>query len=381
MTNLNLTHISQSYQVSIRPKKEQRPSIWQRDIRLGPAISLKERQKLYQMLGTLLGAGLSLLESLQILIDQSSKKTVRELLVSIHSGLEDGKSLSESLAAHPKLISTFEVQTLQMGEETGEMAHILQSLSDLYQKRIHLQRKLKQALSYPVAVIAVAGIVLGFMIAYVVPMFEDIFQRFDAELPAITQSILSISEGFRSYAIIWILALIACVIGFVALSKQPICREWGSKLLLRIPLLGSLYLKLQLSRLCYSFHLLLSSRVNLDQALSLLEPVATFPPIQKSIRHIHQSVVDGNSLYDAIRQHPIFPAYFTQIIKVGETTASLDKMFLNLAKSLETESEAGIQTLTQFLEPLLIIVLGAMVAVILAAMYLPMFELSNAINA
>lgn len=380
MAGVNLSELTQVYHAPTVQQAVSSPSIWQKEIRLGPAISLKDRQKIYHMLGTLLGAGLSLLDSLKVLIDQSNKKAVKELLISIYAGLEEGKSLSETLSEHPDGISPFDIQSLRMGEQTGKMADILMSLSDLYQKRLLLRRKLTQALSYPIAVIAVAGLVLGFMIGYVVPMFEDIFKRFDAELPEITQLILSLSNGFRDYAFIWIPALLAGGLGIYLIQKQSRAREIGAKVLLAIPLLGPLYLKLQLSRLFYSFHLLLSAKVNLDQSLALLEPVITFPPIQQAIGNIRQSVVDGSTLFDAINQHSIFPAYAKQIVKVGETTASLDQMFLNLAKSLETESEAGIQTLTQFLEPLLIILLGGMVAVILTAMYLPMFELSNAIN-
>ncbi|MEM7373242.1 MAG: type II secretion system F family protein [Bacteroidota bacterium] len=380
MAGVNLSELTQVYQPNRVDKAVSSESIWQKEIRLGPAITLKDRQKIYQMLGTLLGAGLSLLDSLKVLIDQSSKKAVKELLVAIHRGLEDGKSLSQTLAEHPKWVSPFEIQSLHMGEETGKMGEILTNLSELYQKRLLLKRKLTQALSYPIAVIAVAGIVLGFMIGYVVPMFEDIFNRFDAELPKITQTILALSTGFREHAIIWIPGLIGIGLGIYFLKRDKKAQKVAAKVLLRVPMLGPLYLKLQLSRLFYSFHLLLSARVNLDQSLVLLEPIVNFPPIRQAIGQIRQEVVDGSTLYDAVSQHSIFPAYVRQIVKVGETTASLDQMFLNLAQSLEAESEGGIQTLTQFLEPLLIILLGGMVAVILTAMYLPMFELSNAIN-
>ncbi|MEO0468216.1 MAG: type II secretion system F family protein [Bacteroidota bacterium] len=126
--------------------------------------------------------------------------------------------------------------------------------------------------------------------------------------------------------------------------------------------------------------MLLSAKVNLDQTLTLLTEIIRFPPLQSALVQIRKEVIDGSSLYDAISQQDIFPLYFRQIIRVGEQTARLDQMMEQMALSLEEESEAGVQQLTQFLEPLLIIVLGVMVAVILVAMYLPMFELSNAIG-
>ena len=171
------------------------------------------------------------------------------------------------------------------------------------------------------------------------------------------------------------------VAGFWLIRKREGFRKVGSNILLRIPVVGPLFLKLQMARLCYTLSLLLRAKVNLDQALTLMDDIVSFYPLQKALQQVRQAVIEGSTFHAAVAQHPIFPRFFTQIVKVGEQSAQLDRLLDQLAQNLEEESQAGVSQLTQFLEPVLIIVLGVMVAVILVAMYLPMFELSNAISA
>ena len=380
MKGIKLHHtLVQHYQEG-NPSTRQKSSIWEREVRLGPVVKMKDRQRLYHMLGILLGSGLGIMDSLEVILDQTKKKALKTLLEMIKSELETGSPLSDCMDKQQSHFSPFEIQTIRMGEQTGQMHTILQSLSEFYEKKIRLKRKVVQALSYPIAVIVIAILVLSFMIAFVVPMFKDIFQRFDAELPAITQQILKISEVFTEQ-LGWILLggiIIAGATFFV--KKQAGFRKIMSRIMLKIPILGPLMLKLQLSRFCFTFALLLRSKINMDKSLALLNQIIPFFPIQQAIHAIRKEVIEGSTLYEAFCQHSIFPRYITQIVKVGEKTAQLEGLFEKLGRNLEEESETGVSQLTQFLEPLLIIVLGVMVGIILVAMYLPMFELSHAIG-
>ncbi|MEM6801596.1 MAG: type II secretion system F family protein [Bacteroidota bacterium] len=359
--------------------KQSEQSIWDKELSFGKKVSLKDKAEFYHMLGILLKSGLGILDALEVLIDQIRNKKLRSILIQIKQELEGGLPLSESFGRYPKIFSPFEIHSIKMAEETGRMHEILSRISLLYEKRIRLRRKISQALSYPISVIGVAILVLGFMIAFVVPMFEDIFSRFDSALPPITEAILSISKAFTTHAGKLVIGVLSLSTSFIYLSKKESFRKYKSSLLLKVPILGKLMLKLQLSRFAYSFALLLSSRVNMDKSLSLLSEIIQFHPIQAALPIIQADIIEGDSLYVALSRHKIFPAFFQQIIKVGEKTARIDEMLENMGQNLEEESEAGIAQLTQFLEPVLIIVLGLMVAVILVAMYLPMFELSNAV--
>ena len=218
------------------------------------------------------------------------------------------------------------------------------------------------------------------MVLFVVPMFEDIFSRFDQDLPPITQSILDLSAWLGNniyYLLLGLLLLTGLLLYIVRLD--PV-KNFLSNLLLKVPFIGKLLSKLYLSRLAYSFSMMLSAKVNLDKALELLKETIGFYPYKKALGEIKDDIIEGKSLYEGFASQPIFPAHFTQIIRVGEKSARLDHVISRLAQSLEEESEAGISQLTQFLEPLLIIILGSLVAIILIAMYLPMFELSTAIS-
>lgn len=354
--------------------------IWQNEISFGPELKLKEKQAIFQMLSILLKAGLGIIECLDVLMEQRKDKKVLRILQEIRTDLEGGVPMSECLGKHPKAFSEFEIQSLRMGELTGQMPGILASLAHTYEKRIALKSKISQALAYPLAVIVVSLLVLVFMIAFVVPMFKDIFARFDAELPAITQSILFISEALSDHVGLIVLGI--GVLGGIGiwLRKQAQVQKIFTQILLKVPLLGPLILKLQLSRWCYTFAMLLNSSVSADKALALMERMIRFYPLNEALIEIKKDIIDGLALSDACQKHKIFPAYVNQILRVGEKTAKTGEMLENLGNSLEKESEAGLKQLTQFLEPLLIIILGVAVALILIAMYLPMFELSNAIQ-
>lgn len=360
--------------------KSSRTSFWHRDLPAPNPLTAPLRQQLFHTLGLLLEAGLGLLDSLEILQDQFKAARMRAMLVQIHHDLAAGASFSEALSNQPRYFSSFEIFSLRMGEETGQLGAMMAGLARYYQKRVALRRKLVQAFSYPVVVIVIAMLVMAFMIGFVVPMFEDIFSRFDAQLPALTQQILLISAGLTQHG--WKVGLgMAGLIGAARLMrKSPAWRRFWSQIGLALPGLGTLWLNLHLARFCYSFALLLKARVNLDQALLLLGQVSSFLPLQEALGQVHQAVLKGDSLYDAIAAAGTFPIFFRQMIKVGEQTATLDQIFAQMARTLEEKSDTQLAQLTRFLEPVLILLLGGMVAVILVAMYLPMFELSNAVG-
>lgn len=363
------------------PISAQKTSIWQREIEFSKPFSGQEKQHFFHLLAMLMEAGLSITESLEVIQDQLKKKKSREIVQTLIQQLNEGHSLSEAAALQSKYFSKFEIFSLKMGEKAGQMIVVLFDLAIYHEKRTKLQRKFSQALSYPAVVITIAGGVLFFMINYVVPMFSDIFNRFDAELPQITQMVIGLSEFSKAYGL-WLMGLfILMAFGIFHLRKNATIQQASSWLSSKIPIIGKIILKIQFSRFCYTLGLMLRSKVSLDQALELMEEIIQFYPIKKTIPQIRKDIIEGKTLYEAILPHAIYPHVMIQMIKVGERTASLDKMVGNLAKNLEEESDASITTLTTLLEPILIVILGLMVGIILISMYLPMFELSSAISA
>ncbi|MEZ4776123.1 MAG: type II secretion system F family protein [Bacteroidia bacterium] len=380
MKPLYLSHLPRKNTGISAPQNTPVRSFSEWEMRLGPAISLSEKQRIYHLLAILLRSGLGIMDSITVVAEQASTKDIRQILTHICDELAGGKPLSSSLEAQAKVFSSFEVHSLHMGEQTGRMVEVLDNLAIFFDKKVKLRRKIIQALSYPAAVVGISFLVLSFMLAFVVPMFRDIFRQFDAKLPAITEWVINIAGFFGSGG--WLLFVAAAIAGLCGFFLRE--KLWMKKLSAaasgQIPLLGSLILKLHLSRFAYSLGMLLSAKVSLDQALFLTGEMMSYYPIQQAAQNIRKVVVEGGTLYDAVRQTHVFPVFFVQIIRVGEQTARLDEMMNQLAMTMEEETERVIQQLTQFIEPLLIVVLGGMVAWILVAMYLPMFELGNAIG-
>ncbi len=366
-----------SPRVSTLPKT----SIWQREIEFGKPFGGKEKQQFFHLLAMLMEAGLSITESLEVIQGQLTKKKSQEIVQTLTQLLNEGHALSESVELQKKYFSKFEIFSLRMGERAGQMIQVLFDLAVYHEKRIKLQRKFSQAMSYPIVVIGIAIGVLFFMVNYVVPMFSDIFQRFDAELPKITQMVIALSKFSTAYGWYIIGTILVLTIGIIQVRKTAVVQKATSVLGSKIPILGKIILKIQISRFCYTLALMLRSKVSLDQALALMEEIIQFYPIKRTIPKIRKDIEEGKTLYEAILPHSIFPHVMIQMIKAGERTASLDKMVNNLAKNLEEESDASISMLTTLLEPLLIVILGLLVGIILISMYLPMFELSNAISA
>lgn len=361
------------------PPTSAKASIWHRDLRLGPAMSLKDKQQWYQLLGTLLGAGLGILDCMEVLSDQFKKARMKQLVIDLTEALEAGDSLSEGMQQFPHFFTPFEIQSIRMGETTGKLAHVLSQLETYYERRVQLRRKVRQTLSYPIAVVVIAILVLIFMLAFVVPMFQDIFSRFEAKLPPLTDAILALSVAFKSNGVGLALGLLGLIGLLYYVKNIPLVQRWLARRFMRFPVLGPLFVKLQLARMSYSLSLMLQAKVTLDQALTLAKSLTTFYPLRVALDRIRDQVIEGASLYEALQGHEVFPLFFRQIIKVGEKTAQLDQLLERLATQLDEESQAGVGQLTQFIEPVLIIVLGVMVATILVSMYLPMFELSRAV--
>lgn len=383
MPEIRLKSAPGARKTRLKPKGQNNQTkvpFWSREIQFGKTFKGKDKYSFFQGMATLIGSGLSIREGLSILLGQSRKGKITQILQDLSKELEQGEAFSTAMQASGKVFTEFEIASIRMGESSGQLLAVLKDLARFHEKRQRLRRKLSQALTYPIAVIFLAGGVLWFMLNFVVPMFSDIFARFDAELPGITQVVLALSAFLQNHG--GLLFLGAVLLGFLLfrLRKQKSFQRISSAMLLKMPLFGPLIYRIQLSRYCYSLSLMLKSKLSLDQALKLLEKVTPFYPLQQTIPHLHKDVTEGKSFFEAVQKHPIYNPMFRQMVQVGERTANLDHMLEQLGKNLEEEGESRLSSLTSLIEPVLILVLGLIVGIILISMYLPMFELSNTIS-
>jgi type IV pilus assembly protein PilC len=349
-----------------------------KDIKLFPAsFSDKRKERFYSELHTLLIAGVDIRTAFELLAEESEKKEERELFSTILKNIISGSTLPQAAEKSGKF-SSYEYYSMRIGEESGRMTYVLKDLSDYYAKKIKQKRKVKAALSYPVIVVTVAVLAVGFMLRFVVPMFADMLARFGSELPGITQVIIDLSGWLSEYGL-WILLGIFSMIAFTwSQRKQDWFRKISSSLVMRIPYIGKIAQKVYVERFAHAMHLLLASKTNLVDALELVEKMVGFYPIEKSLVSIRKEIFSGSALHTAMAKYPVYPKRMISLIRVAEEVNQLDMMFEKLSKQLSDEIEHETTVLGSLIEPLMILFLGVMVSVILVAMYLPMFKIGTA---
>jgi len=348
-----------------------------KDISLfGNKLSDKKKERFYSELSILLEARVDIRSALELIIDEQKGEKDKQLFETIKNEVVAGDTLSESIRRTGKF-SDHEYYNIQIGEETGKLPHILTELSIFYQKKINQKRQLTTAMSYPILVLSTASGAIVFMFAFIVPMFADVFNRFGGKLPPITQFIITISEAFSAY-FSWI-ALFFITVGIFLFTQKK--KEWlrkiSSSLALNLPIFGDLMGKIFLARFCQSMQLMTSSKIPLLKAINLSQKMIGFYPIEIALITVEQDILQGEQLYKSLSKFPIFNKRLVSLIKVGEEVNQLDSFFDKIAKQYSEDVEHQTSMLSSLIEPLLIIFLGAVVGVILVAMYLPLFQMSS----
>lgn len=348
------------------------------DIRFPWQNQLKEKYKeaFYYEMGTLIQAGVDVKNSLEIISSSIKDKKYLHTITSLNENLISGASLSDSMQ-QTNQFNEYEISCIRIGEETGKMEEIVVELSKFYGKKIKNKRKLISSLSYPIIVLTVAFAAVFFMLQVVVPMFADVFKQFGGQLPWLTQQVVKVSDLFKAYAI-WILLLFGLIYGVLFyFRKEEQSRKIRSKLLLRMPIFGDLVHKIYLARFCSSLSLLVGNSVPLVRSISMVKNMISFYPFEKALEKVELDIIDGKSFHQSLKQFDIFPNKLVQLIRVGEEVNQMENLLKKVSEQYNEEVEFKVQTVSGMIEPLLIIFLGLIVGVILVAMYLPMFQISN----
>jgi type IV pilus assembly protein PilC len=348
-----------------------------RDISFGSKeLSDKKKEYLYLELSSLLQAGINLKSSFELITADQEKEKDKELFIKIQETVLNGTTFSLALQQTGRF-SLYEVFSLQIGEETGKLIEVLQDLAKFYQNKIKQRRKIVSALTYPCVVLSTSLGAVFFMLKFVVPMFGDIFKRFGGHLPWITEKIIGVSDAMEKnfFRFFILLVLIAAFIFFVRKTEQ--FRKIASQFLLRIPMVGNLVQKIYLARFCNSMRLLINARLPLLRAIALSRQMIGYYPVESSLQKVEDDIMKGKSLHQSLQQFSIYPRKMIQLVKVGEETNQLDYFFAKISDQYIEEVEYKTSTLSSMMEPLIIIFLGLIVGVILIAMYLPLFQMSN----
>lgn len=349
----------------------------QKDISFGSKqMPDKKKESFYVEISTLLLSGIDIKTGLELLLVGQEKASDQEIFRGIQEQVLIGKSLSEALRLSEKF-SNYEFFSVQIGEEAGKLGEVLQELALYFKQKINQKRKIINAITYPVIVLSTSLGAVFFMIKFVVPMFADVFLRFGGELPWITEKILAVSDWFDRYFLILFLFLAGLGILVYLSRKQVVFRDKSARLVLKIPVIGDLVRKIYLARFANSMRLLISTDVPLLRAIGLVRLMIDYYPIETSLLEIEGRILQGAALHESLAAYELYPAKMVQLIKVGEEVNRMDEFFEKIAAQYTEEVEYKSNTISTMLEPLIIIFLGIVVGVILIAMYLPMFQLSN----
>jgi len=256
----------------------------------------------------------------------------------------------------------------------------LLELSTFFAKKIQQKRQLTSALSYPAVVFFASFGAIFFMMKFVVPMFADVFKRFKGELPYFTKVIIHLSDAFSNYSIYFFVGFVLLVVFIYNQRKAVWFRKLGAELVLRTPIMKDLIGKIYLARFCQSMNLLISARTPLVTAIELVKKMVDFYPIEVSLDTVQNDLLKGQSLYVSLSKFKIYNKRMISLLKVAEEVNQLDTMFAKLAKQYSDEVEHQTSIIGSLIEPIMIIFLGLLVAIILVAMYLPLFQMGSTVG-
>jgi len=350
-------------------------------------VSVKALTTFTRQLSTLQDAGLPILRSLQILEQQQKPGLLKDTLDGVHEDVASGSTLSDAMNKHPKAFNKLYTKMIAAGEVGGVLDLILQRLAEFMEKAAKLKRRIIGALIYPAVVIFVAGvIVLGIMV-FIVPKFEEIFSDFDAEMPKLTVFLIGFSKwlGGRQYdgqlpGIIWVLlSPIAIFMLFKLTRKSSFGKAATDWTLLKIPVVGKLAAKATIAKFTRTLGTLITAGVPILDAISITSETTGNHIYQVALGKVHDSVRQGESFAEPLRQAKVTDSIVVNMIDVGEETGDLDKMLLKIADNFDEEVDVAVSSLVSLLEPVMIVVLGGIVGGIVVALFMPMVALMNSV--
>jgi type IV pilus assembly protein PilC len=344
-------------------------------------VKAKNLQIFSRQLATMIEAGVSVVAALVTLEEQTDDKYLREVIAEIRSDVEGGMVLSKAFARHPKVFNRLYVSMIEAGESSGTLDKVLDRAATQIEKENKLRRRVKGAMVYPAVVITFASLVLTFMLMFIVPVFANIFEDLNGELPKPTQFVMGMSNVMRHWWFIIFPLLIGLVFAFRRWKQTESGRQIWDRFKLKIPMkIGDVVHKVALARVSRTLATLIAAGVDIIKALEITGATAGNWVVEQSLENVKHRVHEGAPISQPLSEDPTFPAMVGHMVKVGEETGELDKMLGKVADFYEDEVDTAIQSLTSIIEPLLMIGVGAMVGLIVISMYMPMFKMLTLIK-
>ncbi|WP_426592054.1 type II secretion system F family protein [Cellulomonas sp. McL0617] len=346
----------------------------------GNKISLKDLAIMSRQLATMIDSGLSLLRALSILADQTESKALAKVVAQVRNDVEVGTAFSVALNKHADVFPPLMINMVKAGEVGGFLDETLISVANNFEAEVKLRGKIKSAMTYPVVVFVVAILATTGMLLFIVPVFAGMFASLGGQLPLPTKILMWLSQFVKITIIPFTIALVIFSVWWGKHKNDRGIRERVDPWKLKVPVFGQLFRKIAVSRFTRNFGTMLHAGVPLLQALDIVGETSGNLVIEKAARAVQESVRRGESLAGPLSQHPVFPPMVVQMMAVGEDTGALDTMLGKVADFYDDEVEATTEQLTSLIEPLMIVVIGAIVGSMVIAMYMPIFGIFNLIS-
>ncbi|MDQ3993891.1 MAG: type II secretion system F family protein [Actinomycetota bacterium] len=344
-------------------------------------VKPKALQIFSRQFATMIEAGLNVVTSLVILEEQTEDKKFARVISEIRADVEGGLLLSEALGRHPRIFSRLFVSMVEAGEAAGILDVVLDRVAFQIEKETQIKRRVKGAMMYPLMVLSFATLVLIGMLAFLVPIFVDIFAQLGGDLPMLTQWVVKMSNVVRNQWFILFPAMGGMIFAFFRLKRTERGRRVWDKARMKAPVgIGSVILKVGMARFSRTLSTLVGSGVDIIRALEITGNTSGNSLIEDAVAVVRERVHQGVPIAIPLDESEIFPPMVSQMVRVGEETGELEKMLGKIADFYEDEVDSAIATLTSIIEPLMMILVGIMVGVIIIAMYLPMFKLLTLIG-
>ena len=354
----------------VKVQKEINISFGKPKIRSGD-IAVFSRQ-----LATMMRAGVPLVQALDIVGKGHNNPAMQEMIMSLKADIEGGTSLTNALRKHPIQFDDLFCNLVEAGEQAGVLETLLERIATYKEKTESIKKKIKKALVYPAAVLSVGILVTAIILIWVVPVFEELFASFGAELPAFTQMVVNMSKFIRDNWVFVILAIAAVIIVISTLWKRsPKFREFIDRSLLKAPVFGSIMHKSALARFARTTSTMFAAGVPMVEALDSVAGATGSVVYGNAVKEMREDIATGQSLRLSMEQQRLFPHMVKQMVAIGEESGALDDMLGKVADFYEEEVDNAVDSLSSLMEPLIMVILGTLVGGLVVAMYLPIFKL------
>ena len=373
-----ITKLIQSKKKKQEVKKKQTSSF-----SFGSGVKAKEILIFAKQFATMLRAGLPVLNTLNMLVEQTKAKNMKNIIITIRKDLESGNSISKCFEKHPKVFDTVVVNLIKAGEASGKLDVFLDKIVIALEKREKIKSKIKSALFYPAVLLSVAVLVTIFMLMNVVPVFAKMYEGMNVPIPGSTAAIMAASDFMRSATggglTLVLIVLFVITLRYLIKTQYKVRKVWH-QFILKVPVFGNLIQKSILARVSLVLGNLSNAGVNLLESLDIAKSVTTNTVVIEALENVKKGVFSGETLTKLFNKEKVFPTVFTQLISVGEQTGSLDAMFGSVASYYEEEFDTAVANLASLIEPIMIVFMGITIGGLMIAMYAPIFNVGAIIG-